>query len=320
MESRSSWCYACKRSSSRAVRPPFGKCPPPDRDHTRVPLGSRPTPKEWALSDFRPVSSNDRPQSYDFQTFLRNRNDTIASRGREAGFFSHRPTKGSAREWVLRDPLQEVLPERYGVTGAEVRSTDGTVSTQWDLVVYDRLETPRLYASYAAVALPIEGILAAISVKSKVDRDAIQDASEAAGVLRSMPRQTLPPKPPVPLPGEHWPRPAVFLFGFQGLELATLQRHMFEAGEGEGSPKVLNGAFVLDKGAVVATDLDGIPSPGVQSYRIANASAGGCWGLFVGFLWSALVYARGRPTSPNLRTYIRAAELLDPAGADGEMP
>lgn len=246
------------------------------------------------------MSADNQAQANDFQAFLRHRNDAVAARGREAGFFSHRPTKGSAREWVLRDPLREVLPERYGVRGGEVRSADGTVSTQWDLLVYDRLETPRLYASYGATALPIEGMLAAISVKSQIDGAAVKDAADAAGLLRSMEKHTLPPKSPVPLPGDDWPRPAVFLFGFQDLELPTVQRHMFNAGEGEKSPKVVNGAFILDKGAVVATALDGTPSPNVQGYRIANASGGGCWGLFVAFLWSALVYTWGRPSSPNL--------------------
>ena len=259
------------------------------------------------------MSGDDQPKSQDFREFLLVRGETVASRAREAGFFAHRPTKGSAREWVLREPLEEVLPERYRVTGGEIRAADGTVSTQWDVVIYNRLETPKLAASFAATAVPIEGVLAAISVKSFIDGAAIIDAADAAGVLRGMPKKTLPPAPPVPLPGDTWPRPAVFQFGFSGLSLEALQGHTFAACEGASSPKVLNGVFVLDKGAVVAVNREGNPSPDIQGYRRANATGGGCWGLFVSFLWSALVYTFGRPAAPNLQAYIRAGDLLDPA-------
>ena len=126
-----------------------------------------------------------------FVQFLRHRSHTIAARGREAGFYDHGPTVGAAREWVLREPLEDVLPERYGVTSGEVRASDGSVSTQWDVLIINRLDTPHLFRSPGAAVVPVEGVLAAISVKSMLDKAAIEDAAEAAARLRSMPRRTL---------------------------------------------------------------------------------------------------------------------------------
>jgi hypothetical protein len=141
------------------------------------------------------MASIEEPDS-EFQQFLRDRAETLGSRAREAGFFGHRATTGTARGNVLQEPLRELLPERYGVTGGIVRSSDGSRSTQWDVLIYDRLETPRLYKRDAAAVLPIEGILAAISVKSTADKESVKDACGAARVLRDMERRTLPPAAP----------------------------------------------------------------------------------------------------------------------------
>jgi hypothetical protein len=181
------------------------------------------------------------------------------------------------------------------------------------VLVYDRLETPRLYRRDTAAVLPIEGILAAISVKSTADKSAVKDACDAAEVLRNMERRTLPSAAPPGLPGAEWPRPAVFLFGFKGLELETLRTHLRTFGVEPGSPRALNGVCVLESGLVVATDEAGAPGPQVAGYRVANAAMGGAWGLFISFLWTSLVYSRGRPTTPNLLSYLRAGELLDPS-------
>ena len=139
----------------------------------------------------------------------------------ERGFYDHGPTVGAAREWVLREPLEDVLPERYGVTSGEVRASDGSVSTQWDVLIINRLDTPHLFRSPGAAVVPVEGVLAAISVKSMLDKAAIEDAAEAAARLRSMPRRTLPSH--VPSLG---PTPAVFVFSFRGSALDTLREQI----------------------------------------------------------------------------------------------
>ena len=47
--------------------------------------------------------------------------------------------------------------QSVGVTSGEVRASDGSVSGQWDVLIYNRLDTPRMYLSAGAAVLPIEG-------------------------------------------------------------------------------------------------------------------------------------------------------------------
>ena len=155
--------------------------------------------------------------------------------------------------------------------------------------------------------LAIEGVLAAISVRSNLDKNGIQDVSDAAGQLRVMPRAELVVPPNL----NRGPRPAVFAFGFGGDSLETVRAHMLDACEGPDSPRRLTGACVLGKGVVIAVNAEGNPAPeDIQGYRVANAEDG-AWGLFLGFLWTALFALSITPLRPNLFSYIRHAELLD---------
>lgn len=257
------------------------------------------------------------PKANDFQSFLRNRSDEIAAAGRAAGLFTHRPTKGSVRERILREPLRELLPSRYGLTGGEVRASDGSVSSQWDLLIYDQMNTPHLWRDDEVASLPIEGVLAAISIKSTINKAAIDDAASSAEILREMPRRQVPTS--LPLAPNKGSSPAVFLFGFEGTSLATIKTQMYDAGIGEGSPSLINAACVLDKGVVAPVNVEGnVDSPNIQGWRIGHAAQGGAWGIFVAILWSTLMYLSLAPVAPLLLSYIDAGGLLDPPDASGE--
>ena len=248
--------------------------------------------------------------SESFRQFLRDKGRSIESRAGEAGYFEHNPTRGVAREDLLREPLAELLPARYGVVTGEVRAANDEVSTQWDVLIYDRLDTPILYGGQSVV-LPIEGVLAAISVKSTLDGRAIGETAQAAARLRSMPRYRLGGVEPA------WRMPAVYAFGFQGLELKTLRDHM--AGEwGADSPSVLNGACVLGKGVVLPCNSEGgVDLVAPLGYRVGLA-AEGAWGLFVSVLWGAL--AMMPPSKPNLFKHVGLGNMLDPPAEQEQEP
>jgi hypothetical protein len=149
--------------------------------------------------------------------------------------------------------------------------------------------------------------LAAISVKSTIDKAAIDEAANATEVLRSLPRRAISPGPGLNV----GPVPAVFVFGFQGLELSTLREHVRDACEGIGSPKILSGVCVLGAGVVTPVNAEGnVSVDDIQNYGIGQAREG-AWGIFVGLLWNALTFLTITPVAPNLLSYIRAGDLLD---------
>lgn len=239
-----------------------------------------------------------------YREFLRDQSREIRASARQAGFFDHRPTTGAAREWVLRKPLEDVLPYRYAVAGGQVLAANDAISTQWDVLIYSRLDTPRLYSTPAATILPIEGVLAAISVKSKVDEAALADAARAATQLREMPRAPI---------RRHersaWLSPPVFVFGFTGLTLPTLIRHAKEVAPHEGA--VINCVCVLDQGLVLPAEDGKVDFREFNDYEYALAGeADGAWGMFLALVWALL--AASPNEHPNLMAYIKIANMLDP--------
>lgn len=244
------------------------------------------------------------PGSERYREFLRDQSREIRANARQAGFFEHRPTTGAAREWVLRKPLEDVLPYRYAVTGGQVLSANDAISTQWDVLIYSRLDTPRLYNTPAATIVPIEGVLAAISVKTTVDGAALADAAKAATQLREMPRASIP---------SHnrsvWLSPPVFVFGFTGLTLPTLIKHAKEVAPHEGA--VVNSVCVLDQGLILPAEDGKVDFREFNDYEYALAGeADGAWGMFLALVWALL--ATSPNEQPNLMTYIKIASMLDP--------
>lgn len=257
------------------------------------------------MSNSQPLPGSER-----YREFLRDQAHAITASARQAGFFDHRPTSGTAREWVLRKPLEELLPFRYAVTGGQVLAADDSISTQWDVVIYDRLYTPRLYSTPGATILPIEGVRAVISVKSKVDKQALDETANAARTLRNMPRVPMLLRVPTANRPPECLRPPVFVFGFEGLDLPTLISHAKVAAKFKCD--VINSVCVLDKGVILPAKDGNVEFREFDNYEYALTGASdGAWGIFVAFVWGLLTV--GIDERPNLMAYVKMGELLDPA-------
>lgn len=83
----------------------------------------------------------------------------------EAGLGKDQPTKGQNREGVPREFLSEKLPFQYGVGSGEVIFRGGTLSTQTDIVIYDKLRCPILYLQESPL-MPVDGTYGIVEVKS----------------------------------------------------------------------------------------------------------------------------------------------------------
>jgi hypothetical protein len=223
-----------------------------------------------------------------FRDLLRTRSRTLRERAEEAGFFEHRPTKGRARESVLAELLKEFLPGRHGVSTGEVRAFDGSTSGEWDVLIYDALNTPKLHEQGPASVLPIETVQAAISVKSSVDGAANEEAVEAAAALRQMPRKTIPVT--AMTVSTKRPQPAVYHFGFEGLALATAAERLTAAVDSGNETGALEGLCIHTSGLVLPyNDEQVLPTTfGLTTYKSVETGLEGSFGVFLGFLYVAL--------------------------------
>lgn len=120
--------------------------------------------------------------------------------------FGHPGAKGnvSEREWVAL--LQKHLPERYRVDNAFVIDSEGHISQQIDVVVYDRHFTPELYLQQGERLIPAESVYAVFEVKQNLSAEHVTYAREKVASVRALARTSAPiyhaggTFPPRPLP------------------------------------------------------------------------------------------------------------------------
>jgi len=89
----------------------------------------------------------------------------------------HQGDKGENREEILRNFLINHLPSKYGITKGEVIGNTGYQSPSIDIIIYDAINCPILYAEKTAI-LPIEGVYGIIEVKSKLSKKELCDTAK----------------------------------------------------------------------------------------------------------------------------------------------
>lgn len=88
----------------------------------------------------------------------------------------HAGETGDLVERVLRSQLQEVLPEKVGVSSGFVVDSEGKVSRQMDIILYDRQNTPRIFTSEGAQMFPVEATYACGEIKTNLNSAEFRDS------------------------------------------------------------------------------------------------------------------------------------------------
>ncbi len=90
----------------------------------------------------------------------------------------HDGDRGVEREDLLSELLSPLLPEKIGIGRGEIRATNGHWSKQEDLILYDKLNCPRLFVGSRSQIFPIESVATIIKVKSTLGTKEIKDATK----------------------------------------------------------------------------------------------------------------------------------------------
>src|SRR5690606_23898317 len=81
-------------------------------------------------------------------------------------------TSGDEVEDLIREKISLFLPERYLVKQGHIVNSEGTVSNQFDLIIFDRLNTPKFFESKnKTVYYPIESVLAIGEIKKTLRKN-----------------------------------------------------------------------------------------------------------------------------------------------------
>ena len=94
----------------------------------------------------------------------------------ETGDLFHKGEFGTYREELLRQFLQLCIPARLEIgTGFLINSTGG-ISTQTDIVIYDKSSAPRIESTEHQNFFPVESICAIGEAKSNLTKQGLKDA------------------------------------------------------------------------------------------------------------------------------------------------
>lgn len=113
----------------------------------------------------------------------------IASEGIRRDFASHRPSAGANREDLLKDFLEDHLPNKFGVDTGLIAATNGQFSKQADLIITDDQWNWSFYSSGPNKIYLVEGVYALIEVKTNLTRPEMEDAISKCRRFKTLPRK-----------------------------------------------------------------------------------------------------------------------------------
>ena len=105
---------------------------------------------------------------------------------------SHPGAKGTAAEVDWQNLLLKYLPKRYSVGKAFVLDSEGSVSDEIDLVIFDRQYSPFLFNEGAALHVPAESVYAILEAKPTLTKTALEYAGKKAASVRRLTRTSVP--------------------------------------------------------------------------------------------------------------------------------
>ena len=105
--------------------------------------------------------------------------------------FTHPVSKGNHSEMNWNNLLINYLPKRYSASAAFLVDSDGNVSEQIDLVIYDALYTPFIFNENSNLYIPVESVYAVFEVKPSLRGDYIQYAGEKIESVRKLKRTSM---------------------------------------------------------------------------------------------------------------------------------
>lgn len=106
--------------------------------------------------------------------------------------FAHAPTKGDASENVWLDLFKTYLPQRYSAETAHVVDSEGHISEQIDVVIFDRHYTPFIFKFEGQLIIPSEGVYAVFEAKQTINAALVSYARAKAASVRRLKRTSLP--------------------------------------------------------------------------------------------------------------------------------
>jgi hypothetical protein len=119
-----------------------------------------------------------------YQAFLRAKVAGAITEARAASNLTHSGVKGSVLEILISKLFRPLLPSDIGVgTGQIIEQHSGRMSTQMDIILYDKSIVPPILFDQSTGIFPVEAVLYTIEVKTKLNATELSIAHDSAKLL-----------------------------------------------------------------------------------------------------------------------------------------
>jgi hypothetical protein len=105
---------------------------------------------------------------------------------------THPGAKGDATELNWLEMLRNHLPRRYCAEKAFVVDTDGELSDQIDIVLFDGQYSPLIFHQAGLLYIPAESVYAVLEIKQTLNKGFIEYAGQKAASVRRLRRTSAP--------------------------------------------------------------------------------------------------------------------------------
>jgi len=128
----------------------------------------------------------------DFPTFLESMGREIETRIQRARFYQHPTGIGDAREDIVRQYLQDVLPPRFSVDRGKIFDSEGNLSSEFDIIIAEARDVAPAMSLAGRRIVPIEAVYGVIEIKSKLVPNEYDKFIDAVAELNQMKRYYKP--------------------------------------------------------------------------------------------------------------------------------
>jgi hypothetical protein len=129
----------------------------------------------------------------------------------------HRGELGRITEEIIRGVLHRTLPKRFSIGTGVIINSNGDVSAQTDIVIYDHFFNSPLLSEYGACVFPVECVYATIEVKSVLSLSNLKKSIADIMLLRRVGSSKQYIKDRSPVVGKTPPRSYIVGFKQSGL-------------------------------------------------------------------------------------------------------
>lgn len=164
----------------------------------------------------------------------------------------HSAEKGSEVESILRNFLNQHMPQRYRAGSGFIIDNTNEISRQTDVIIYDALSSPLFRASETTQIVPADTVACVIEVKTSLNKNDLEDAFQKIASCKKLQKTPLSKMDQKPT-GSQLANVSTLgiVFGFDSaLSLDTLASHFKEFNQSYPSNLWPDMAVVLDKGVI----------------------------------------------------------------------